>query len=96
MTPDNIKPVREIVFIKRQEEDDKFSNSPIVRPDSFRAEMCIAEVLGAGEEISDTYAPGDRVYLGKLAGLKVVELNGPYFLVHVSEIMAKVEGETEK
>ncbi|MHC4714703.1 MAG: co-chaperone GroES [Planctomycetota bacterium] len=90
MTPESIQPVREIVFIKRQEEDDKFANSPIVRPDSFRAEMCVAEVLGVGDEIEDKFAVGDKVYLGKLAGLKVVELNGPYFLVHYSEIMAKV------
>lgn len=92
MTPDQIQPVREILFIRRSEEDDKFDNSPIIRPDAFRAEMSVAEVLGVGDEIADQFEVGDRVYLGKLAGLKVVELNGPYFLVHKSEIMAKVVG----
>lgn len=90
ITPEAVKPCRDILFIERDIEDDQFGDSPIVRPENFRAQMGIATVLGVGEDIQDKFAPGDKIYLGKLSGLKVVELNGPYFLVNQLEVLAKV------
>lgn len=89
MTPDQIQPTREILFIERRIEDDKFAGSNLVKPDAQRGEMGIAKVLAVGPKV-ENIIPGDSIYLGKLAGLKVVELNGPYFLVHSNEVLAVV------
>ncbi len=87
MTPESVQPTREILFIQRRIEDDKFQGSTIVKPDSTRGEMGIAKVLAVGNKVEGIEA-GDSVYLGKLSGLKLVELNGPYFLVHQNEVLA--------
>lgn len=86
---DDVQPVREIIFIKRAIEDDKFGDSPIIRPETMRAEMGLAEVLAVGPAV-DTITVGDLVYLGKLAGLKMTELGDGYFLVHQNEVLAIV------
>jgi co-chaperonin GroES (HSP10) len=85
--PSDVQPTREVVFLERAIEDDTFGDSRIVRPDTHKAEMGFATVLAVGPDVK-TIQPGDRVYLGKLAGLKLTELNGPYFLVHQNEISA--------
>ena len=90
MTPEQIVAVREILFIKRQIEDDVYGDSPIIRPESMKQTMSIAEVVSVGEDIVDKYTVGDRVYVGKLAGLKVTELGDGYFLVNHNEVLAKV------
>jgi co-chaperonin GroES (HSP10) len=92
MTPDQIEATREILFIKRQLEDDVYGDSNIIRPDSMKQSMSVAEVLSVGPDIADKYTVGDRVYVGQLAGLKVTELGDGYFLVNHNEIMAKVNG----
>jgi co-chaperonin GroES (HSP10) len=84
---EQVEPVREILFIQRAVEDDKFGNSPIIRPETMRAEMGLATVLSVGPEVK-TIVPGDRIYLGKLAGLKMTELGDGYFLVHQNEVLA--------
>lgn len=90
MTPENIQPVREMLFIERDMEDDHFGDSPIIRPTSIQGEMCVATVLGVGQDVTGDYQPGDKIYLGALAGTKIVELNGPFFLIHEKEVLAKV------
>ncbi len=92
MTPESVTPVRDILYIERDIADDKFGDSPIIRPETFKAEMGVATVLGVGPDIADKYNVGDRVYLGKLSGLKITELGGPYFLVNHQEVLAKVAG----
>lgn len=89
--PASVTPVREMLFIRREIEDDKIGDSDLVKPDSFRGEMGLAEVLAVGPKV-ETMKTGDKVYLGKLAGLKLTELNGPYFLVHQNEILAIIKG----
>lgn len=94
MTPNQIEAVRDILFIKRQMEDDVYGDSPIIRPESMKQAMSIAEVLAVGPDVKDKYAVGDLVYIGKLAGLKMTELTGgSYFLVNHNEILAKVNVE---
>ncbi len=88
-TPEQVKPVREILFIQRAVEDDKFGNSPIIRPETMRAEMGMAYVIAVGPEVKSIEA-GDRVYLGKLAGLKMTELGDGYFLVHQNEVLSVI------
>jgi co-chaperonin GroES (HSP10) len=90
-TPQQVYPTREMVFLQRATEDDFFGDSPIVRPETHRAQMGLATVLAVGPEVK-TIQPGDRVYLGKLAGVKMTELgeDGSYFLVHQAEISAVV------
>jgi co-chaperonin GroES (HSP10) len=89
MTPEQIQPTREILFIERRMEDDKFENSAIIRPGTFQNEMSIAKVLAVGPDVTGIVV-GDSIYVGKLAGLKVVELKGPYFLVNQNEVLAVV------
>lgn len=88
--PEDVEPVREILFIERDVEDDKFGDSVIVRPETVRAEMGLATVRAIGPKVQ-TIVPGDKVYIGKLAGLKLTELNGPYFLVHQNEVLAVIK-----
>jgi co-chaperonin GroES (HSP10) len=90
MTPNQIEAVRDILFIRREIEDDKFGDSPIIRPETFKMEMSVAEVISVGPDIADRYAPGDLIYVGKLAGLKMTELGTGYFLVNHNEVLAKV------
>ena len=90
MTPNQIEATREILFIKRNVEDDVYGDSNIIRPETMKQAMSTAEVLSVGPDIADKYAPGDKVYVGKLAGLKVTELGDGYFLVNHNEVLAKV------
>lgn len=89
MTPETFKPTREILFIERDIEDDRFGDSVFIRPENYRAEMGLARVIAVGPEVTDIHV-GDKVYLGKLAGLKVTELKGSYFLVNQQEVLAVV------
>jgi co-chaperonin GroES (HSP10) len=92
MTPNQIEAVRDILFIKRQMEDDVYGDSAIIRPETMKQAMSIAEVLSVGPDVADKYEVGDKVYIGKLAGLKITELSeGSYFLVNHNEILAKVK-----
>lgn len=88
-TPEQVEPVREILFIQRAIEDDRFGDSPIVRPETMRAEMGLAKVLAVGVDVK-TIVAGDNIYLGKLAGLKLTELGDGYFLVHQNEVLAVI------
>ena len=90
MKPSDLKPTREILLIQRSIEDDYFEGTNLVRAQQNKGEMGIATVLAVGPDVADKYDVGDMVYIGKLQGMKVMELNGPYFLVHHTEIMAKV------
>jgi co-chaperonin GroES (HSP10) len=90
MKPTDLHPTREIILIERAVEDDFFEGTNLIRAQNQKAEMGVATVLAVGPEVLDKYEVGDKVYIGKLMGLKVMELNGPYFLVHHTEIMAKV------
>lgn len=87
--PDQVQPTREIVFIERAVEDDRFGDSPIIRPDTIRAEMGLALVRAIGPDVKNIKV-GDQVYLGKLSGLKITELGGPFFLVNQAEILAVI------
>lgn len=94
-TVEAVQPTREILFIERAIDDDTFGDSNIVRPDSARQEMGLATVLAVGPEVN-FIVPGNQVYLGKMSGLKLTELNGSYFLVHQNEIMAIVGNDDEE
>lgn len=89
-TPEQVFPVREILFIRRRQEDDHFGDSAIVRPDTHRADMSLADVLAVGPDVK-SIEPGDKVYLGALAGLKIRELSDSYFLVNQHEILAVIK-----
>jgi co-chaperonin GroES (HSP10) len=90
MKPNQIEAVRDILFIKRAIQDDVFEGSAIIRPETHKMEMSVAEVLSVGPDIAEKYAVGDQVYVGKLAGLKLTELGDGYFLVNHNEVLAKV------
>jgi hypothetical protein len=55
--------------------------------------MSVAEVVDVGPDIRDKYTVGDKVYVGKLSGLKMVELGDSYFLVNHQEVLAKVKAD---
>ena len=90
MKPNQIEAVRHILFIKRAVQDDVFEGSNLIRPETHKMEMSVAEVLSVGPDVAEKYKVGDQVYVGKLAGLKLTELGDGYFLVNHNEVLAKV------